>query len=66
LDWGTVTTENRSRTDKLIGLKIVLPLDIAERLRDRASASGITESRLAALLVKAIARDNLYEAVLGD
>ena len=35
-------------------------------LRDRAAAIGKTEAALAAELLEAIARDDLYEAVLDD
>jgi hypothetical protein len=66
LDLDALAPEDRCHSDKLIGLTVVLPHDTAERLRDRATATGTTESGLAALLVKAIARDNLYKAVLDD
>ena len=38
---------------------------MVQELRRQAAAKGITESELVAILLEAIARDNLYSAVLG-
>jgi hypothetical protein len=49
------------------GRQIVLPPSIFEQLQKRAAMMGITTSTLAGELLKAIARDGLYSAVLdGD
>jgi hypothetical protein len=49
------------------GRQIVLPSGVLEQLQQRAAMMGMTTSALAAELLKAIARDGLYSAVLdGD
>ena len=48
------------------GRQIVLPPGVLEQLQQRAAMMGITTSALAGELLKAIARDGLYNAVLDS
>ena len=54
------------QSEPLARLTISLSSMIVEQLRHRAAAYGISDVMLAARLVQAIARDNLFEAVLDD
>ena len=45
-------------------LKVVVPKDTADRLRQQALLKGISYQSLAAWLLNIIARDRLYDAVL--
>lgn len=47
-----------------LAIKIVLPQAIIDRLHQRATLMGISPAELAADLLKEIARDDLYDAVL--
>ena len=56
------------RSSKKVRLKrwprIPLPDDLFEQLRQRAAAMGVSTAELVVDLLKEIARDGLYEAVL--
>jgi transposase-like protein len=54
------------QNEPLVRLTIPLPPITIEQLRQRAAAHGISDVTLAARLVQAIARDDLYEAVLDE
>lgn len=54
--------ESQSR----LQLTVSLPPAVFQELRQRAVAKGMTESRLVVALLEAIARDDLYSAVLDE
>ena len=54
------------RRKSVNGRQIVLPPSVFEQLEQRAAMMGIATSALASELLKAIARDGLYNAVLDS
>ena len=47
-------------------LTLSLPTTIMDQLQHRATAEGLSTSKLASRLIETIARDDLYEAVLDE
>jgi hypothetical protein len=59
-------TSSQARGSELdIQIELLLPSAIVEQLRRHAARKGISEAVIAAMLLETIARDDLYEAVLG-
>jgi hypothetical protein len=59
------TTPQARGSELDIQIELLLPPAIVKELRRHAARKGVSEAVIAAMLLETIARDDLYEAVLG-
>jgi hypothetical protein len=62
----TVEQSSTAASGSAVELKVLLPQITREQLRQRGALTGISSSTLASELIKTVARDCLYDAVLDS